>query len=88
MLLTNHAYGACKGGATLLTTYSVPNETIRGQVQYYSESVGIWQGIAIEFIVTFVLVTVILMVAVDTKSKTGLAPILIGFTLAVNILSV
>jgi len=27
------------------------------------------------------------MVAIDTKSKTGLAPILIGFTLAVNILA-
>jgi len=46
-----------------------------------------FKGIAIEFIVTFVLVTVILMVALDTKSKTGLAPILIGFTLAVNILA-
>jgi glycerol uptake facilitator-like aquaporin len=46
------------------------------------------QGILIEFIVTFILVTVILMVALDTKSKTGLAPILIGFTLAVNILAV
>jgi len=46
------------------------------------------KGILIEFIVTFILVTVILMVALDTKSKTGLAPILIGFTLAVNILAV
>jgi glycerol uptake facilitator-like aquaporin len=45
------------------------------------------KGILIEFIVTFVLVTVILMVALDTKSKTGLAPVLIGFTLAVNILA-
>jgi glycerol uptake facilitator-like aquaporin len=48
----------------------------------------VFKGIFIEFIVTFVLVTVILMVALDTKSKTGLAPILIGFTLAVNILAV
>jgi glycerol uptake facilitator-like aquaporin len=46
------------------------------------------KGILIEFIVTFVLVTVILMVALDTKSKTGLAPVLIGFALAVNILAV
>ncbi len=45
------------------------------------------KGIIIEAIVTFVLVTVILMVALDTKSKTGLAPLLIGFTLAVNILA-
>jgi glycerol uptake facilitator-like aquaporin len=46
------------------------------------------KGILIEAIVTFVLVTVILMVALDTKSKTGLAPLLIGFALAVNILAV
>ena len=46
------------------------------------------QGIAIEFIVTFVLVTVILMVSLDTKSKTGLAPLVIGLTLAVSILAV
>jgi glycerol uptake facilitator-like aquaporin len=47
----------------------------------------ILKGILIEFLVTFVLVTVVLMVALDTKSKTGLAPVLIGFTLAVNILA-
>lgn len=41
----------------------------------------------IEAIATFVLVTVVLMVAIDTKSKTGLAPVLIGFTLGVNILA-
>ncbi len=45
------------------------------------------KGILIEAIATFVLVTVILMVALDTKSKTGLAPLLIGFALAVNILA-
>ncbi|CAF1103407.1 unnamed protein product [Adineta ricciae] len=88
LLLTGHAYNACKGGATLLTTYVVANETNGRGIVYTHEEVGIWQGIAIEFIVTFVLVTVILMVALDTKSKTGLAPILIGFTLAVNILAV
>lgn len=45
------------------------------------------KGIFIELIATFVLVTVILMVALDTKGKTGLAPLLIGFTLAVAILA-
>jgi glycerol uptake facilitator-like aquaporin len=45
------------------------------------------QGTIIEFIVTFVFVTVIIMVALDTKSKTGLAPVIIGFTMAVCILS-
>jgi glycerol uptake facilitator-like aquaporin len=45
------------------------------------------KGILIEFIATFILVTVVLMVALDTKSKTGLAPLLIGLTLGVNILA-
>jgi glycerol uptake facilitator-like aquaporin len=45
------------------------------------------QGILIEFFATIVLVTVILMVALDSKSKTGLAPLIIGFTLAVCILA-
>ncbi len=46
-----------------------------------------FKGILIEFIATFILVTVVLMVALDTKSKTGLAPLLIGFALAANILA-
>jgi glycerol uptake facilitator-like aquaporin len=46
------------------------------------------KGTIVEAIVTFVLVTVILMVAIDSKSKTGLAPLLIGLALGVNILAV
>jgi aquaporin related protein len=89
LILATRTYGACKGGATLLATYPAFNETgVHGTTYHAADYVGIWQGIAIEFIVTFVLVTVILMVAIDTKSKTGLAPILIGFTLAVNILAI
>jgi len=34
-----------------------------------------------------VLVTVVIMVAIDTKSKTGLAPVLIGSTLGASILA-
>jgi len=90
LLLSTHTYNACKGGATLLTHYPAFNTTgANGVIQLVpADDVRIWQGILIEFIVTFVLVTVIIMVALDTKSKTGLAPILIGFTLAVNILAV
>jgi len=79
LLLATNTYQACNGGATLLhnATHSVHGDFVR-----------IWQGIFIEFIVTFVLVTVVLMVALDTKSKTGLAPLLIGFTWAVSILAV
>ncbi|CAF5051173.1 unnamed protein product, partial [Rotaria magnacalcarata] len=51
---------------------------VKGAVSYGADSVRIWQGILIEFIATFVLVTVILMVVLDTKSKTGLAPLLVG----------
>jgi len=89
LLLPTRVYAACKGGATLLTKYAAFNETgINGPIYHTVDSVRIWQGVIVEFIVTFVLVTVILMVALDTKSKTGLAPVLIGFTLAANILAV
>ncbi|UJR37036.1 hypothetical protein I4U23_029742 [Adineta vaga] len=89
LLLATYTYAGCKGGATLLTTYAAVNRTVDNRVVYYTaDYVTFWQGILIEAIVTFVLVTVILMVALDTKSKTGLAPVLIGFTLAVNILAI
>jgi len=92
LLLTTRTYDACKGGATLLAQQVAYNETgipgIQGRVYYVADYVRNWQGILIEAIVTFVLVTVILMVALDTKSKTGLAPLLIGFAYVVNILAV
>jgi MIP family channel proteins len=87
LLLNSRTYASCKGGTTLLTSYTAVNETINGPVHYIADYVRIWQGILIEFIVTFVLVTVILMVALDTKSKTGLAPLMIGFTLAASMLA-
>lgn len=89
LLLADRVYATCKGAATLLTQYPGYNEpTNNGTMYHVSESVGPWQGFFIEFIVTFILVTVALMVALDTKSKTGLAPLIIGFTLAVCILAV
>jgi len=90
LLLRSHVYATCKGGATLLTTYSIPTNitSSNGLITYADDSVRIWEGIIMEFIVTFVFVTVIIMVALDTKSKTGLAPILIGLTLAVCMLAV
>lgn len=84
LLLPAHPYSVCAGGATLLKTYTARNLTNVYTLDY----VEFWQGILIEAIVTFVLVTVILMVALDTKSKTGLAPVIIGFALAVNILAI
>ncbi|CAF1089299.1 unnamed protein product [Rotaria sp. Silwood1] len=89
LLLARKTYETCFGGATLLKTYGPLNiTTINGPTYYAADSVRIWQGIIIEFLATFILVTVIIMVAIDTKSKTGLAPLLIGFTLAVNILAI
>jgi MIP family channel proteins len=89
LLLATRPYDACKGGATVLTTYVAQNATVaNGGVSYAADYVRNWQGILTEAVVTFVLVTVILMVALDTKSKTGLAPLLIGFALAVNILAI
>ena len=88
LLLTTNTYQTCKGGATLLTKYVATNvTTATGQLYYPEESVRIWQGILVEFIVTFVLVTVIIMVTIDTKSKTGLASILIGLALAACLLA-
>jgi len=89
LLLTTRTYNACRGGATFLAQYAAFNETgIHGTVYHAADHVRIWQGIIIESIGTFILVTVILMVALDTKSKTGLAPILIGFALGVSILAI
>jgi len=88
LVLPTRTYAACRGGATFLAKSAVFNETATSASVNHANNVGIWQGIIIEFIVTFVLVTVILMVALDTKSKTGLAPLLIGFALAVNILAI
>jgi len=89
LLLTTRTYDACKGGATVLAQYAAYNETtIHGRVYYVADYVRNWQGILMEAIVTFVLVTVVLMVALDTKSKTGLAPLLIGLALGVNILAI
>jgi glycerol uptake facilitator-like aquaporin len=42
---------------------------------------------SIELLLTFIFVTVILMVAIDNKSKTNLAPIYIGIALCVCILA-
>jgi len=89
LLVSAKTYYDCKGGATLLATYPAFNEsTPNGYIHHGIDYVRNWQGVIIEAIVTFVLVTVILMVALDTKSKTGLAPLLIGFTLAANILAI
>lgn len=85
LLLSKHVYDKCTGGATFLTDYKVPNGTY-GEILI--DEIHPVQGIFIELIATFVLVTVIVMVALDTKGKTGLAPLLIGFTLAVGILAV
>ena len=89
LLLPSKTYAACKGGATLLATDVVANATgVTGTVLYTADNVRFWQGILIEFIVTFVLVTVLIMVTIDSKSKTGLASLIIGFTLAASILAV
>jgi glycerol uptake facilitator-like aquaporin len=41
----------------------------------------------VEFVITYLLVTVIILVALDNKSKTVLASLMIGFTLIGNILA-
>lgn len=77
LLVAAHPYEVCKGGATFLASYAAEGDSVRA-----------WQGIIIEFFVTFLLVTVLLMVALDTKSKSGLAPLIIGFAYGVSILAI
>lgn len=89
LALPNRVYAICRGGATHLAQYAEYTEgNNTSRVIHAADHVHVWQGILMECIVTFVLVTVALMVALDTKSKTGLAPLVIGFTLAVNILAI
>lgn len=88
LLLPTKTYAACKGGATLLAADAASNVTSVAGSAYTADYVRFWQGILIEFIVTFVLVTVLIMVTIDSKSKTGLAPLVIGLTLAAGILAV
>ncbi|CAF1051110.1 unnamed protein product [Didymodactylos carnosus] len=89
MLLRDGVYARCRGGATVLSTYVAFNHTLPDNniVFYTEDTVKWWEGILIELLVTFVFITIILMVALDTKSKTGLAPVLIGFTLVACILA-
>jgi len=84
LLIATRTFDACKGGATYLGSN---NTNVFGHTFHAADHVTIWQGVIIEAIVTFVLVTVVIMVALDTKSKTGLAPLLIGFAYAVNVLA-
>ncbi|CAF1048467.1 unnamed protein product [Didymodactylos carnosus] len=83
VILRQRAYGLCQGGATLLAKYAPFNNTsgAAGIPHHYpDESVVWWEGLLIEMIVTFVFVTIFIMVAVDLKAKTGLAPLIVGFT--------
>jgi hypothetical protein len=44
LLLATRTYDACKGGATLLTTYAAVNQTVNNGVVYHAaDSVRIWQ---------------------------------------------
>jgi len=88
-LLNRRVYDLCKGGTTFLTAYARVNGTNADGTAFHwsAEYVTWWEGLVLEIIVTFVLVTVILMVALDTKAKTGLAPLIIGLALAACILA-
>jgi len=78
LVLSRWFYSNCHGGATLLAKRFVQYNV--STVLYDAEaSVQWWQGTLIEFMVTFVFVTIFIMVAADLKAKTSLAPLIIGF---------
>ena len=76
----------------LNSTIPKPNETadtvyiqIAGGTTTLSPDITLWSAVLTEAVLTLMLVTVVLMVAVDTYSKNMLGPLAIGCTLAVSI---
>lgn len=76
------------------------NGLVRGRIQWWQADDNIrslprnstdsifrlrWIGLNIELLLTFAFVTAMLMVAVDNKSKTSIAPVFIGLALGVCI---
>ncbi|CAF3682978.1 unnamed protein product [Rotaria socialis] len=74
-------YHRFHGGATFLVTI----ETLKETGELTKERINWWEGICIEILLTFVFVTVILMVTINSKSKSTFAPIYIGMALCVCI---
>jgi len=60
-------------------------ELIRGGVHHLGPGVEPGWGMLIEFMLTFLLILTICMVAVNPKTKTNLAPLAIGFVVVVDI---
>lgn len=59
---------------------------IGGGVHHLNKVEPGW-GVLIEFLLTFLLVFTVIMAAVNSKTKTSLAPLAIGFTVVVDILA-
>ncbi|CAF3521840.1 unnamed protein product [Adineta steineri] len=74
-------YQRCRGGATFLVTIQTPKE-MGGII---TDRINWWEGICIELLLTFIFVTVILMVSINNKSKSNIASIYNGIALCVCI---
>ncbi|CAF0949311.1 unnamed protein product [Adineta ricciae] len=76
-------YHRCYGGATFLVTVKTP----KGSNGYILDRIDWWEGLSLELLLTFVFVTVILLVSVNQKSKSSFAPIYNGIALCACILA-
>ncbi|UJR32128.1 hypothetical protein I4U23_019596 [Adineta vaga] len=77
------AYHHCHGGATFLVTI----KSSKGRNGHIMDRIDWWEGLALELLLTFVFVTVILLVSINNKSKSNFAPIYNGIALCVCILA-
>ncbi|XP_045211478.2 aquaporin-8-like [Mercenaria mercenaria] len=78
--LPSGVYSMIKGGVHHLGKYDVPDSVS-------TENVKPGWGLLIEMVLTTVLVFTVLMSAVNPRTKTSLAPLAIGFAVAVDIMA-
>ncbi|CAF1179437.1 unnamed protein product [Rotaria sordida] len=81
LLSHTSTYNRCHGGATFLVTIKTSKEL----GEFTIDGINWWEGMCIELLLTFVFVTIILMVTINKKSKSNFAPIYNGIALCVCI---
>ncbi|CAF2540014.1 unnamed protein product [Rotaria sp. Silwood2] len=84
LLSHTSTYNRCHGGATFLVTIKTPKQELG---EFTMDHINWWEGMCIELLLTFVFVTIILMVTINNKSKSNFAPIYNGIALCVCILA-
>ncbi|CAF4952793.1 unnamed protein product [Rotaria sp. Silwood1] len=83
LLSHTSTYNRCHGGATFLMTIKISKKLD----ELTMDRINWWEGMCVELLLTFVFVTIILMVTINKKSKSNFAPIYNGIALCVCILA-